>query len=66
MLSSLLAWAVLPVPFAGTLAYIDPLSGSIILQVLAAGALAASFTAKRIWSRLATSLRTVLTRIRTR
>jgi hypothetical protein len=30
-------------------AYIDPLSGSIVLQVVAAGFLAASFTAKRWW-----------------
>lgn len=29
--------------------YIDPLSGSIILQVLAAGALSFVFTMKRPW-----------------
>ena len=33
--------------------YIDPLSGSIILQVLAAGALAFVFTMKRSWRWLA-------------
>lgn len=30
-------------------AYIDPLSGSIVLQVAAAGFLAATFTVKRWW-----------------
>jgi hypothetical protein len=30
-------------------AYIDPLSGSIVLQVVAAGFLAATFTVKRWW-----------------
>ena len=29
--------------------YIDPLSGSIVLQVLAAGAFACVFTVKRTW-----------------
>jgi hypothetical protein len=40
----LLAMLVFPAPAH---AYIDPVSGSIILQVLAAGALAAAFTFKR-------------------
>jgi len=37
------------------LAYIDPLTGSVVLQVLAAGILAASFTLKNFWNRLATT-----------
>ncbi|HST62961.1 MAG TPA: glycosyltransferase family 2 protein [Longimicrobium sp.] len=41
---------VVPGPAA---AYIDPLSGSILLQVLAAGFFAASFTLKRFWRRAA-------------
>ena len=32
-----------------TLMYIDPISGSIILQVLAAGVLSFVFTMKRSW-----------------
>jgi hypothetical protein len=34
-------------------AYIDPLSGSILLQVLAAGFFATAFTVKRFWRRAA-------------
>jgi hypothetical protein len=44
-------------------AYIDPVSGSIILQVVAAGILAASFTLKRFWSQVRTSIGSVLSRI---
>lgn len=39
---------VVPRPAA---AYIDPLSGSILLQVLAAGFFATAFTVKRFWRR---------------
>ena len=41
---------VVPRPAA---AYIDPLSGSILLQVLAAGFFATAFTVKRFWRRAA-------------
>ncbi len=39
------------------LAYLDPGSGSIILQVLVGGAAAAAVTAKLYWSRLMKFLR---------
>lgn len=47
----LAAWAfsvllLVPAPAHG---YIDPISGSIILQVVAASALAGLFTIKRFW-----------------
>jgi hypothetical protein len=45
-------------------AYIDPVSGSIILQVIAAGALAAAFTFKRATQRARDFARGVWTRIR--
>jgi hypothetical protein len=38
-----------PAPVAG---YIDPLSGSIILQVVAAGILAGTLTVRRFWTRI--------------
>ena len=38
-----------PPPLYG---YIDPLSGSIILQVVAAGILGATITVKRFWSNI--------------
>lgn len=41
-----LAGVVFPAPAA---AYVDPLSGSIILQVVAAGVLSFVFTMKRSW-----------------
>ena len=44
------------------LAYIDPLSGSIIFQVAAAGLLAALFTIKRFWNRVKELLRALWTR----
>jgi hypothetical protein len=42
--------ALLLVTPAQAAAYIDPISGSIILQVLAAGALGALLTIKRVWA----------------
>ena len=45
----LLASLVAPGP---AYAYIDPMSGSLILQALAAGALAALLFVKRIWQRI--------------
>jgi hypothetical protein len=44
-------------------AYIDPVSGSIILQVVAAGALAAVFTFKKFAFKLRQTARNVWTRI---
>lgn len=40
-------------------AYIDPMSGSIIFQALAAGFLAALFMLKRFWYRVAESCRRI-------
>jgi hypothetical protein len=45
-------------------AYIDPLSGSMVLQVVAAGFLAASFTAKRWWRGAAGRVQRLSTRRR--
>ena len=45
-------------------AYIDPLSGSIVLQVVAAGFLAATFTAKRWWRGAADRIQRLRTRRR--
>jgi hypothetical protein len=45
-------------------AYVDPVSGSIILQVIAAGALAAAFTFRRATQRVRDFARGVWTRIR--
>ena len=50
----------LPVPAA---AYIDPLTGSVFLQVLAAGALGALFMIKGWWRRLITFIRRLWTRV---
>lgn len=47
-------------------AYIDPLSGSILLQVVAAGFLAATFTAKRWWRGAADRIQRLRTRRRDR
>ena len=55
----LLASAVAPAPAA---AYIDPISGSIILQVLAALVLGVVLTAKRFWASLRSTLRRLLGR----
>lgn len=40
-------------------AYIDPMSGSIILQALAAGLLAALFVFKRFWYRVTDTCRRI-------
>lgn len=56
---ALLIVALVPAPAA---AYLDPISGSIILQVVAASALAASFTIKRWWSFVRDGARRLLTR----
>ena len=50
----LLASFAAPPPAA---AYVDPLSGSILLQVVAAGFLATAFTLKRFWYRAAERVR---------
>ena len=49
-----IALLVLPSPLNA--AYIDPLSGSVILQVIAAGVLAVSFTVKNAWRTLLRSI----------
>ena len=41
----------------GTLAYLDPGSSSVILQMLAGGIAAAAVTAKLFWGRIARFLR---------
>jgi hypothetical protein len=38
-------------------AYVDPSTGSILLQVLVAGVLGAAFTVRQWWGRLATAVR---------
>ena len=38
-------------------AYVDPSTGSIVIQVLVAGVLAAAFTVKQWWGRVATAAR---------
>jgi hypothetical protein len=58
-----LAEAVFPRPAH---AYIDPVSGSILLQVVAAGALAAAFTFKRITRRMSHFVRTLWARVWTK
>jgi hypothetical protein len=57
----LLASAIAPPPAH---AYIDPVSGSIILQVIAAGALAAAFTFKRFTLKVRETIRSLWIRIR--
>lgn len=44
-------------------AYIDPLSGSVIFQVVVAGLLAASFTLRTFWTRVVTNVRQAWARI---
>ena len=61
LLAAVLALLVLPAPAH---AYIDPISGSIILQVLAAGILAATFTLKRFWAQVRTAARRVWGQVR--
>lgn len=43
-------------------AYIDPVSGSVLLQVLAAGALATVFMLKRFWASIKSTARRFLDR----
>ena len=38
-------------------AYVDPATGSILLQVLVAGVLGAAFTARQWWGRVVTAAR---------
>jgi hypothetical protein len=45
-------------------AYVDPSTGSILLQVLIAGALGAAFTVRQWWARLATAARRLRGRVR--
>jgi hypothetical protein len=47
-------------------AYVDPLSGSVFLQVLAAGALSALFLIKSWWRRLVMLVRQLWARLRGR
>lgn len=63
---ALLMLAVSLVVPARAAAYIDPMSGSILLQVVAAGFLAASFTAKRWWRGAADRIQRLRTRHRDR
>lgn len=56
----MLASAFAPSP---AYAYIDPMSGSIIFQALAAGLLTALFMLKRFWYRIADVCRRVWHRI---
>lgn len=44
------------------LAYIDPITGSIVLQILAAGVLAITITGKRVRDRASTLVRRLLRR----
>lgn len=46
------------------LAYVDPVSGSIVLQILAAGLFAASLVFRRIRTRISGAFRTLLGRFR--
>lgn len=43
-------------------AYIDPGTGSIVLQMLIAGALGAAFAVKRFWKRIVSSVRATFRR----
>jgi hypothetical protein len=44
-------------------AYVDPSTGSIVIQVLVAGALGAAFTVKQWWGRVATAARQLRDRV---
>jgi hypothetical protein len=44
-------------------AYVDPATGSIVIQVLVAGALGAAFTAKQWWKRAAAAARELRERV---
>jgi hypothetical protein len=43
-------------------AYVDPATGSIVIQILVAGVLGALFTMKQWWGRVATAARQLLDR----
>lgn len=61
LLVALVAAALLaPAP---AYAYIDPMSGSLVLQALAAGALAAVFFFKRFWARVREGIEAVRRRL---
>jgi hypothetical protein len=47
-------------------AYVDPSTGSILIQVLVAGALGAAFTVKQWWGRVATAARQLRDRVKGR
>jgi hypothetical protein len=44
-------------------AYVDPVSGSMIFQILAAGVIGAAFTAKRWWRGVASWMRALISRV---
>jgi hypothetical protein len=44
-------------------AYVDPSTGSIVIQVLVAGALGAAFMAKQWWGRVAAAVRQLRDRV---
>ncbi len=44
-------------------AYVDPATGSIVIQVLVAGALGAAFTVKQWWGRVSTAARQLRDRV---
>lgn len=61
--SSLLVCLAASLLFAApAAAYIDPGTGSIVLQALIAGALGAAFAVKRFWKRIVAALRGVFKR----
>jgi hypothetical protein len=47
-------------------AYVDPATGSIVIQVLVAGVLGAAFTARRWWARVGAAARQLRDRVRRR
>jgi hypothetical protein len=47
-------------------AYVDPSTGSILLQVLVAGVLGAAFTARQWWGRVVTAARQLRDRAKRR
>ena len=60
----LLASAIVPAPaFGMALAYIDPLSGSVLLQLLAAGVLGALFSTKSFLARMRGYARNIWTKL---
>jgi hypothetical protein len=55
--STATALALLLLMAPGVHAYIDPITGSILLQVIGAGILAFVLTAKRVWRKLGRGVR---------